>query len=113
MKKTKALSGSRLNAKELQLLHGLDDEYLEFRYNWEKRLQNALLALANSDPQWMIWVEKNVNLRWSLPRITRLIEAYTRARFLKPHGYFGRQQISSLIFRDDWCFTDRGTLSPG
>ena len=103
----------RLIKREKETLREVSQPYLETRYNWERRLQNALLALANSDPQWMIWVEKNVNLRWSLPRITRLIEAYTRARFLKPHGYFGRQQISSLIFRDDWCFTDRGTLSPG
>lgn len=113
MRRISAKPRSHLNARERGVLRGLDAEYADIRQHWERRLQYALLALANSDPQWMIWVEKNVNLRWSLPRITRLIEAYTRARFLKPHGYFGRQQISSLIFSDDWCFTERGTLSPG
>lgn len=102
-----------LTRKEKTMLNDATRGEVLTRYDWQSRLRNALIALANSDPQWMIWVEKNVNRRWSLPRITRLIEAYTRARFLKPHGYFGRQQISALIFRDDWCFTDRGTLSPG
>ena len=103
----------RLLKREKEILRDISQPYVETRYNWHARLRNALIALANSDPQWMLWVEKEINPRWSIERITRLIESYTRARFLRPHNYFHRQQISGLIFRDDWCFTERGTLGPG
>lgn len=103
----------RLNREEKRKLQDVTRDEVLTRYDWNSRLRNALIALAGSDPQWMIWVEREVNMRWSLPRITRLIEARTRARFLKPHNYFGRKQIGGLIFRDDWCFTERGTLGPG
>ena len=102
-----------LNRKEKAKLNNVTRDEVFTRYDWTRRLQYALIALARSDPQWMIWVEREVNPRWKIEKTTRLIEAYTRARFLKPHGYFGRRFIGGLIFRDDWCFTERGTLSPG
>ncbi len=102
-----------LNRKEKTMLNNATQGEISIRHDWQRRLQHALIALAGSDPQWMVWVEREVNPRWKIERITRLVEARTRARFLKPHNYFGRQHIGGLIFRDDWCFTERGTLSPG
>jgi len=91
----------------------LEDEMLDVRHSFTIRLRNALIAMAEADPQWMIWVEENINPRWRLSRITRVVEARTRALFLKGHGYFGRKNIGDLIFREGWCFTERGTLSAG
>lgn len=84
------------------------DEF-DLRNNWPRRLRNALLALANSDQKWMIWVEREVNLRWDIQRITRLVEARARALYLKHYPDLNR---TCLIFRDT-PFSDTGALKPG
>lgn len=103
----------KLNASQRSTLRRLPTEH-ENQNDWERRLQNSLLALSLSDPRWMMFVEREINTEtMSLQEIVRLVEARARHRFIKPHSYFGRNCISSFIFRDNWLFTDRGTLSPG
>lgn len=96
----------------------IEAETLELRANRLRRFRNALLALALSDPRWMLWAERNLPPRmdeieqdheiWLM-----LIEAAARWRVLAAYGFFYNKTIGSLLFRHDWAFTDRGTLSPG
>ena len=105
---------SRLNAKERATLRELGNESLQLRADWQRRLENALLCLSLSDPKWIMWVEREIDME-SMPliQITRLVEIRSRACVLKAYSYFGRKHISDLIFRDSWTFTDRGNLGPG
>lgn len=103
----------RLNASDRAVLRRMDSE-LDHRDNWQRRFENALLALALSDPKWIMFVEREIDPdKMSLIEMTRVIESRARHVFIRPHGYFGRKCIGNFIFRDDWLFTDRGTLGPG
>lgn len=85
------------------------DDYLSLRYDWERRLRNALLALSQCDRQWMIWVEREINRRWGLKRITCLVEARARSLVLKQYS---RLYTSELIF-SNIPFSDEGNLLSG
>lgn len=103
----------KLNASQRSTLRHLPTEHY-YQDDWERRLQNSLLALALSDPQWMMFVEREINTEtMSLQEIVRLIEARARDRILKGFRFALSKNIGQYIFRDNWLFTDRGTLSPG
>lgn len=109
-----SLSNRRLNSKERDVLRMMGEDALDLRYNWPRRLRNALLCLATSDKHWMMWVERELDPEsMTIQEMTRLIEARARLIVLKPYSYFGRKIIGDFIFRDDWAFTDRGNLGPG
>jgi hypothetical protein len=93
-------------------------ESLALRADRVRRLRNALLAMALSDVRWMLWVEQNLPARLdqvykNLDMWLMLVEAAARWRILRSHGFLGRRLIGELVFRREWSFTDRGTLSPG
>jgi len=105
---------SRLKAKERATLREMGNEALQLRVDWQRRLKNALLCLSLSDPKWITWVEREIDMEsMSLVEITRMVEIRSRACVLKAYNFFGRDHIGSLIFRDSWTFTDRGNLGPG
>ncbi len=104
---------SRLSASDRALLQHADMESMALRDNWPRRLQNALIALARSEPGWMAWVEREIDPQWELERITRLVEARTRAYYLRSHNYFGRGQIGGMLFDDRSVFTDEASLRIG
>lgn len=109
-----SLSKRPLNSKERATLRMMGEDALDLRYNWQRRLRNALLCLATSDKHWMMWVERELDIKsMTIQEMTRLIEARARLIVLKPYSYFGRKCIGDFIFRDDWAFTDRGNLGPG
>ncbi len=109
-----SLRKSKLNSNERGALRMMGEDALDLRYNWPRRLRNALLCLAMSDKHWLIWVEREVDpTLMSIHEMTRLVEARARLIVLKPYAYFGRKCIGDFIFRDDWAFTDRGNLGPG
>jgi len=93
-------------------------ERLELRENRLRRFRNALLALTLSDPNWMLWAERNLpprmdEIEQDLEIWLMLIEAAARWRVFAAYGFFHNKTIGYLLFRHDWAFTDRGTLSPG
>lgn len=104
----------RLNAKEKAYMRAIGTEALELRFDTRRRFRNAVYALTQMDPRWMIWLEQNLPEDGTFTmRELLLVEARARAFVLKAHGYLGRLQIGFLIFRHDWAFTDEGNLSPG
>lgn len=104
----------KMRARERNMLRDMGNDVLDLRADWNRRLINALLALSQSDPRWMVWIEHEVQPEsMGLEEITRLVEARARVRVLKAYNYFGHQCIGDLIFRDTWTFTDRGNLGPG
>jgi len=81
---------------------------------WETRLHNALLGLANNDPGWMAWMEKEISAEMPIEQITRLIECRAKAKFLKPyHFLFNGSRLSFMIFNDRYQFNQIGHLPPG
>lgn len=103
----------RINSRERAWLADMARESLQLQENWPRRLRNALLSLSNTDPSWMIWVEREIDPDWSIPKITRLVEARARAFYLRPHAYFGRESIGWFLFCDTLVFTDLGNLKAG
>lgn len=96
----------------------IEQESLELKSDHLRRFRNALLALALSDPHWMTWIERELPPRMDelcedLDIWLMLVEGAARWRVLAGYGFFHNRLISHLIFRHDWSFTDRGTLSPG
>ena len=93
-------------------------ETLELRANRVRRFRNALLALCLSDQSWMIWAEKNLpprldEIEQNIDIWLMLVEAAARWRVLAGYAFFHHKRIGYFVFRRDWAFTDRGTLSPG
>lgn len=108
------MSSKRLNAKERAVLRDLGTEALDLRFDHARRFRNAVYALAQMDPQWMIWVEENLPSDGTFRmRELILVESRARAFVLKVHGWLGRKCVGELVFRENWPFTDRGSLSPG
>lgn len=108
------LKRSRLTTKEKRYLQDIGGEVMDLRHDWERRFRNAVLSLALNDPRWMMFIQREVKPdEMDLKEMTRLVEARARLIMLKPYNYFGRSCVGSYIFRDDWPFTDRGSLSPG
>lgn len=106
---------SRLTARERTYLREIGNDVLLLRGDWHRRLRNALLALMKSDPQWMLFVDREIYVEvMSLQEITRLIEARARWAILRHYSqYSSREHIGGLIFCDSWTFTDSGNLGPG
>lgn len=80
------------------------------RYDWPRRLRNALLGLAGLDPGWMYWVEQ-VPLDLPLDEYTRIIERRARALLVKRYK-FPPGHCQAIIYSDT-PFSDRGNLLPG
>jgi hypothetical protein len=104
----------RLSAKERGYMRDMTADVLDLRHDYPRRLHNALLCLAQSDPRWMIWLEKNFKPHQVIRlHDLLLIEARAHCIVLRAYGFFGRQSIGELILRHDWPFSDNGSLSPG
>lgn len=97
------------------MLREMGKATLDLQFDFMRRFRNALLCLALSDGRWMVWAEENLPRRVDdVDRTTlMLVEAAARLRVLRGYRYFGREHIGALVFREDWAFTDRGSLSPG
>lgn len=96
----------------------LEAEMLELKADRLRRFRNALLTVALTDPHWMTWVERELppridELCEDLDIWLMLVEGAARWRVLVGYGFFHNRTVTHLIFRPDWSFTDRGTLSPG
>jgi len=106
----------KLNYHEKQYMRTLEDEVIVMRENIPARLRNAVYCLAACDPHWIDFIEKEApsSIQASCEReYLQLIESRARAIVLKKYSFFGRKQISPLIFRENWYFTDDGNLSAG
>lgn len=104
----------RLNLKERTYMRAMGESALDLRYDYARRFRNAVLALTQADPHWMIWMDQNLPENGVITmRELLLVEARARAFVLRRHGWLGRSQVGFLLFRHDWAFTDRGDLSPG
>jgi hypothetical protein len=103
----------KLNANERKALRDMALDVIDLRYNWQRRFRNALLGLALSDPQWIVFIEKEIHPdTMGLPEMTRLIETRARFKILKGYEYICRLSAEAH-FRDTWVFTDSGSLGPG
>ena len=103
----------RLNQQERQWMKDMGTDALFLRHDWRRRLRNALIALAGSDPAWMVWLESEIDPDvMDVIGITRMVEARARTLVLRRHSFLGRLTIGDLIFRD-WPFGDDGALTPG
>jgi hypothetical protein len=93
-------------------------ETLDLKADRSRRFRNAILSLVLSDPRWMMWVERTLpphieEIDEDIDIWLILVEAAARWRVLAAYGFFYNRTVCHLIFRHDWAFTDRGTLSPG
>jgi hypothetical protein len=74
-----------------------------------RRLRNALLVMANIDPGWMCWVEKNIpkweNLTWK----RRMIERRARLLVTRHYSFLGRCHQLGIIYSNHY-FMDDGSL---
>ena len=99
-----------------ELFRVIGDDTLALRFDYPRRLRNALLCLAHSDPRWIPWVEENLPNDLTLclhPWLLHMLESRARTVVLKAYRFHGRQHIGWLIFRHDWPFSDSGALTPG
>lgn len=81
-----------------------------------RRLRNALIALADLDPAWMLWVERHVPGKMvgigtrHDPRIARIIvEQRARVLLAKRHTASGTYFVRSIL-NGGYYFTDDGNL---
>lgn len=106
----------RLTAKEKKLWTSVPWDGDQVAGDWPRRMRNALLALMDLDRRgWMLWCEREIDLRWPLCRQTRLVEARARALVLSRYrsSICSGREIGELVFCDAWIFNDRGNLMAG
>lgn len=102
----------RLNAQERRLLDEFAHSHLDLRHDWPRRLRNALIALTDLDPGWMIWIENNIPPHLPMPDDVRRIEKRARRLLLwKGYKYLGESTIRDIIAQDR-PFGDQGQLVP-
>lgn len=106
------------SAAKREAFRRLEADMLDLKENHKRRFRNAILCLAQCDPRWMTWVDRTLpphmdEIAADFDTWLMLVEAAARWRVFAAYGYFHNATISHLLFRHDWAFTDRGTLSPG
>ena len=79
------------------------------RFDEGRRLRNALFALANMDPGWMFWVEKNIPKQLNSEPKRRWIERQARVKVAKRYSFRGWGCQMAVIY-SDFYFTNDGDL---
>ena len=110
MRKLSVMKRSKLNAKERGMLRELGVEQSVLRYDWPRRLRNALRCLVDVDPRWITWVESVTDPKsMTVKEMATVIEVRARRFVLEGyrHSLFG--SLDELSKRD-WPFGDDGNL---
>jgi hypothetical protein len=98
----------RLKSQDRQTHRRLCADHQAILFDTNTRLSNALFALSQSDPNWLIWLE-SVDASRPACEIMRTVEARARAIVLKSYPALNR---TSLIF-SDYPFSYNGNLIMG
>lgn len=98
----------KTTAKDKALHRRLCQDFATLRDDHRSRLENAIQALSQSDPHFIIWLE-NIDHSRPAVEIMRTVEARARALVLKNYSNLNRTEI---IF-SDYPFSERGTLVMG
>jgi hypothetical protein len=102
----------KLNFREKVYLKDVNLSQDALRYDWPRRLKNALCALANMDPGWMLWVQKHVPHSCDVRIAARLVEVRARTLAMRDYRYLGESTIRNII-DGNRPFGDDGSLLPG
>jgi hypothetical protein len=102
----------RLNKQERSVMHDMALETISLRENWNRRLRNALIALAAMDPQWMIWIEEHVASPCHVPAAAKVVELRARELMAQGYRYLGDSMVCNII-EGDRPFSDNGNLVSG
>lgn len=108
--KTEDDLGTKLNFREKQYLDGIQIGSQALRSDWCRRLRNALVALADMDPAWMIWVEMHVPSTSELRTAARSVEVQARTLLMRGYRHYGESVIKEIV-EGNRPFGDDGTLS--
>ena len=108
----------RLSKNERTLFNEAAKEAGALDADLNQRFLNALFVLSQSNPQWMVWVEKNLPRRVEdlykrgrFKTYVQMLESAARFLVLKNYyGFFGRRNIGELVFNIHYPFTDDGHL---
>lgn len=101
---------SRLSVKPKRISRRIPPDNNSLRFDDRRRLRNALLALADLDPGWMAWIERNIPKELQLRYARVQVERHARLLVVRRYaGMFGRHIANSLTYSDLY-FTDDGNL---
>jgi len=101
----------RITKRDREILRELGRQYLDLKYDYRRRLRNALYALTQMDPRWMLWVERELNPRWGVERTMRAVEARAKVLVMQRFKHMGFNR--SFYYFNDTPFSDAGALLPG
>ena len=73
------------------------------------RLRNALVALADMDPSWMVWVERHVPRGGDVRITLRIVERRARQLIARKFFHLGEFFMRGVV-DSDYYFTDNGDL---
>lgn len=79
------------------------------RFDDERRLRNALLALKDLDPGWKKWLAKNVKSNLPLQERRVLVERQARSLSMRNFSFLG-PGVTQIVIDSDYYFTDDGNL---
>lgn len=103
---------TKLTRREKIYLQEVDIEKESLRNDPERRLRNALCALASMDKAWMIWVETHVPVESDTYMAMRLVEMRARELVMCGYRYLGESVIKQII-GGNRPFGNDGTLLQG
>lgn len=102
----------RLNKQQRGWMNDMTSQMMELQQNWQRRLRNALIALAAMDPSWMIWVEQNIASPCHVPSAARAVERRARELLAQGYRHLGETTVCNII-DGDLPFSDNGNLLSG
>ena len=80
------------------------------RFDDQRRLRNALRALADLDPGFLWWIEREIPKRLATRYVRLQVERHARLLLVRNYaGMFGSHIANALTYGDLY-FTDDGSL---
>lgn len=81
---------------------------VDLRYDWPRRLRNALAALGEMDPGWLGWIEREIPQGLTVRETARLVERQARVLVCRQYGFTWGQWLA--IVYSDTPFSEHGLL---
>lgn len=99
----------KISARPKHISSKIAPAFDDIKFDDERRLQNALKALADMDPNWEAWLVGAAPVDLTLGERRRLVERQARTLVARRYSFLGDGLIQRII-DSDFYFTDTGSL---
>lgn len=99
----------KISVKPKHVTTKIDPAFDDIKFDDERRLRNALKALAQMDPAWESWLADRVPANAPISERRKLVEHQARTLTARRYSFLGNSLVQQII-DSDLYFTDTGSL---